>query len=499
MSMDKKVILTLFVILTFLTACQKSSVSNAEVGNNGTSADIGEIQTEMKSDDLDNDPETQPNVEATVTENVQTSSKPMQSVQYSDAFSSADGTVQFTMEIDDEVLDVPMPEVLVAPHFLTAEDARRIAGVLFGEADFYEAEPRFAPIYSKEDIQEKLARWEPYAGDPSVDAYIQEYSTLQETAPLENPHTPCQWEFKKESFYYEVEEDVLKSDISDENDNIRASVKVDGIPYIYDVATRNRSDFKLNNIYAYPYDGMSSLSIDQQIFQRQLCETDEPDEDTIATIQKKAETMLTQMEMGEWVVDECYVETVDFSDNLGYAIHVNAVPAFQGVPATRIPQLTSLRNTSEEASNYYLSDVHFAFSANGELVDFSLYSPVDVKQVINESVAVLPMTEIMQIAKNLFTRTDYYEYDRLKLLDVTQEKLSCQVSIGHISYGLSRIKVPETDESYYYVPAVTFYGNIQYTGNETGNVYSIDAPYEWGFPLLSLNAVDGTVVNSANR
>ncbi len=225
---------------------------------------------------------------------------------------------------------------------------------------------------------------------------------------------------------------MLKSDISDENDNIRASVKVDGIPYIYDVATRNRSDFKLNNIYAYPYDGMSPLSIDQQIFQRQLCETDEPDEDTIATIQKKAETMLTQMEMGEWVVDECYVETVDFSDNLGYVIHVNAVPAFQGVPATRIPQLTSLRNTSEEASNYYLSDVHFAFSANGELVDFSLYSPVDVKQVINESVTVLPMTEIMQIAKNLFTRTDYYEYDRLKLLDVTQEKLSCQVSIGHI-------------------------------------------------------------------
>ena len=68
MSMDKKVILTLFVILTFLTACQKSPVSNAEVGNNGTSADIGEIQTEMKSDDLDNDPETQPNVETTVTE-----------------------------------------------------------------------------------------------------------------------------------------------------------------------------------------------------------------------------------------------------------------------------------------------------------------------------------------------------------------------------------------------------------------------------------------------
>ncbi len=136
MSMDKKVILTLFVILTFLTACQKSPVSNAEVGNNGTSADIGEIQTEMKSDDLDNDPETQPNVETTVTENVQTSSKPMQSVQYSDAFSSADGTVQFTMEIDDEVLDVPMPEVLVAPHFLTAEDARRIAGVLFGKPIF---------------------------------------------------------------------------------------------------------------------------------------------------------------------------------------------------------------------------------------------------------------------------------------------------------------------------------------------------------------------------
>lgn len=98
--------------------------------------------------------------------------------------------------------------------------------------------------------------------------------------------------------------------------------------------------------------------------------------------------MLAQMALGEWIVDECYLETVDFSDTSEYIIHINAVPAFHGVAALRRPQLTSLRSTSAYASNYYLSDVHFAFGGNGDLVDFSLYSPVDVKKTINENVLV---------------------------------------------------------------------------------------------------------------
>lgn len=496
-------IIVLSLISLLLCGCQSAPDEHSVISKNDGSFDINVIQSATESSntpkDLDEVPETQSCEATEESDNVLLSSNPVKTLQYSDSFSSTDNTVQFILEIDNEILDLPMPVVEVTPHVLTSEDARRVASALFGKADFYEAEPRFAPTYSKSDIQEKLARWIPYGGDPSVDAFIKEYTLLQETAPVENPHTPCQWEFKKESYYYESQEDVLQSDTSNDNDNIRASVKANGIPYIYDVATRNRSDFKLNNIYAYPYDGMSPKSIDQLIFQQQMCETDEPDAVTIAAIQKKAETMLAQMALGEWVVDECYTETVDFIDSTGYIIYVNAVPAFHGVPAIRIPQLTNLKSTSTYASNYYLSDVHFAFSSNGDLVDFSLYSPVDVKQTINENVLVLPMDDIMQIAKKQLTLTDYYEYDRLKLLDVTQEQLSCQVSLGHISYGLSRVKVPNTDESYYYVPAVTFYGNIQYTGSESGNIFYLDAPYEWGFPLLSVNAVDGTVINTTNQ
>lgn len=488
--MQLRKLIALCLIPILLCGCQSAPDENVVISKNDGSFDINVIQSATKpSEVLSESSATYPSNEAPFS----------QAIQYTDTFFSTDDTVQFTLTIDNEVTNSSMPVVEVSPHFLTEEDAKRVAYVLFGERDYYEAEPRFAPVYSKADILEKLARWAPYGGDPSVDSYIKKYTVLLESAPADNPHMPCQWEYKKETFYYESPDNASAADTSNDNDDIRASVKVNGIPYIYDVATRNRTDFKLNNIYAYPYDGLSPRSIDYQIFQHQLCQTDKPDAKTIAAVQEKAETMLEQMELGEWVVDECSLETVDYYDVPEYIIHVNAVPAFQGVAASRKPQLTNLKSTSAYASNYYLTDVQLALNANGDIVNFSLYSPVDVKEIINEDVQVLPMDEVIQLAKKQFTLSDYYEYDHLKLIESIQEELSCQVEIGYIDYGLTRVKVPNTDESYYYVPAVVFYGNIQFCGKGTGNIYDVEAPYEWGFPLLTLNAIDGTVINSTNQ
>ena len=109
-------------------------------------------------------------------------------LQYSDRFESTDGTVVFTFNIDVEAGNPQMPIVEVVPHYFTTDDAQRVASVLFPNAIFYEAEPRFSPLYSKSDIQDKLARWMPFAGSKSVDNFIKEYTILMETAPNENPH-----------------------------------------------------------------------------------------------------------------------------------------------------------------------------------------------------------------------------------------------------------------------------------------------------------------------
>ena len=485
----RKVIL-LCVTAAFLCGCQKSPDENIVVSKNDGSFDVAKIQSATEPSEIHG---------VSITTEPIHEVEEIQTIQYIDNFVSTDGTVEFMLDINEKIDDNPMPVVEVVPHYLTEEDAKRVAVVLFGEADFYEAEPRFSPVYSKADIQEKLARWAPYGGDVGVDNYIKEYTLLLESAPEENPHTPCQWEFKKETFYYESPEEAAKVDTSNDNDDIRAATKVNGVPYIYNVATRDRSDFKLNNIYAYPYDGLSPRSIDLQIFQHQLCQTDKPTTEVMEKIQSKAETMLEQMALGDWKVDECYLEEINIYEEPEYIIHVNAVPMFQGISVSRKPQLTNLKSKSVYAANYYLTDVQFEFSANGEIVNFSLYSPVEIKEIINENVQVLSIDEMVQLAKKQFMLSDYHEYDYLKLIESSQENLTSQVSIRRIDYGLTRVKVPNTDDSYYYVPAVVFYGNIQFIGDETGNIYEVDAPSEDGFPLLTLNAVDGTVINSTNQ
>ena len=83
-------------------------------------------------------------------------------VKESAAFVSNDGTIEFYLNIDDEVIGEAIPEVRVVPHFFTGEEAKHVATVLFGDAQFYEDEPYELVQFSKGEIQEKLdpePRW----------------------------------------------------------------------------------------------------------------------------------------------------------------------------------------------------------------------------------------------------------------------------------------------------------------------------------------------------
>ena len=76
-----------------------------------------------------------------------------------------------------------------------------------------------------------------------------------------------------------------------------------------------------------------------------------------------------------------------------------------------------------------------------------------------------------------------------------QEEISCIVDISQIEYGLSRVLVKNTTESYYYVPVLVFRGNIQYQGMSTGTIYFDFADYGVDLDtLLWVNAVDGSII-----
>lgn len=481
-----RICMVLLILQFLLSSCQQSPNANIVTSKNDGSFDVNTVISASEHRDPD----------AT------------QSAVYGEKFYSTDGTVQFLLSIDETVTAVGMPVVEVEPHYLTEQEAERVAKVLFCDTEYYEAEIMLSPVYSRSDIQEKIERWSQYTNNVSVESlfgekredtvdlvkkFIADYTQQMTVAPTDNPHVPCKWEYQKESYYYFPPEMIANT--SNDNDMIRASLVSGDIHYIYNVEKRNGDDYKISYISAYLDDGIGPDFIDVLIFRAKLCRTNEPTEDQLSMVKAKAESMLQQMMLGDWLVDECYLETKYYGDVPEYIIHVNAVPVLNGVPAIRSPQLTNLTSEESYASNYYLTDAKFEFSANGELVSFCMYSPIDIKSIVNDNVAVMSIDKLVNKAKTHLSLSDYYEYGFGPVIDSVDEELGCIVNIIDLEYNLTRVKVPNTDESYYYIPGISLIGNVEYYGKDTGNVYFTND----SITLVTLNGVDGSVVKTTNE
>ena len=445
-------------------------------------------------------------------------------VQYTDSFTSTDGSVEFTLNIENEIPAAEMPVVEVVPHTLTSEDVKRVANILFGDAEFYEATPMLSPVYSKSEIQERLNRWSQYTTvdaleellgerDDGEEYYadavevvkksIEEYTLLYENAPEENPNKLCEWTFKPDSYYFYSAEEVAEMDTSDDNEGIEAAVTINGIPYSLSASRRDKDDFKINSITVFPNSGTSPHGIDNDHFQAVLCRTEKPSDDAMRDIKVRAQNMLDAMELGEWLVDDCYLEITEIGSATEYVVHVTAVPVFNDVPAIRRPQFGNLKSDAAYASNYYLTDVEFKFSARGDLLFFSLYSAIDMKGVINGNVATLAMDDLIDKAKTHMSLSEAGEFGLPQVIVEAMEQNSgedivCRVSITELEYGLTRVKAPNTDDSYYYVPAIFLRGTSGYFGADSGEQYGEEIMDNGLSLFLVLNAIDGTVVEIYN-
>ena len=155
-----------------------------------------------------------------------------------------------------------------------------------------------------------------------------------------------------------------------------------------------------------------------------------------------------------------------------------------------------------------MTDANFEFSANGDILAFSMFSPVDEKETLNANVQTKSWGELIELAKNHLTLSDYYDYGMPPdFLNVFQEsvgeKVTCKVDLCQLEYGLLRVKVPNTDESYYYVPGMILYGTIDYLGKDSGDILASSGdPILCNsriVPLVALNAVDGSIIELGNE
>ena len=494
--MKKYIKISLIVLtLIILSACQNSPVQDIVTSKNDGSFDINILQT------------------ATIPEQEIAST----SWNYTEQFTSTDGKVNFLLQLTKDLPQTAMPVIQASPHYLTEEDAKRVANVLFPNATFYESVLALdSNMLSKNDLQEKISRWSKYTSTDTLSTLfphdsnyyqqreqivealkssIEHYTKLYESAPDGNPHALCEWTFKPASLYLFSEEDLHGLDLSKDNEAIEAMLKYHDIPYYLAITKRNQQDFKLNSIFAYPETGYSPRSIDEYILRAELTRTPQPTQDQMLAICEHAQELLDKMELGVWKVDNYSLDTVDIGNFTEYTINVSAVPVIEGVLVGRREQSMNLLSDSLFASNYYISDVQFKFSSEGELLYFEMQSPIDVTYIVNDNVATMNFDELMDKAKTYFLHSDGNHYGINMIAGSTNEEIVCNVTVSEIEYALTRVKVPNTDESYYYIPSIILRGNIEIVGAESGTLYSTKTNLE----LLTLNAVDGTVINSTNE
>ncbi len=440
-----------------------------------------------------------------------------QEVQYSDCFFSTDDSVEFRFSIEEIFPLKDMPIIEVEPHMLTEEDVQRVAYALFGEQDYYELNSFLDPEFSKDELQERISRWAQYSNDSAlrelygnqpydkelIQTFIERYTQEMENALDESTKELTQWEFRNGSVYWNSAGKNRKLNPEAYNDEIRLTIKTNGVQYLFSAATRDTATSKLNNITAFPFSEISPGDIDNHIFYAILCRTGAPTQEQIEHAKHLAEQALQQMELGDWVVDQCYVGSNFYQKENEYVIHVNAVPAFSGVPAARQDQFSGLSNNETEyAFNYYLTNVHFEYTADGKLANFELDSPVDIVENINSNVQTMELEALIDRAKEHLKLSDYYEYGLGGVLDSIKERedLTCIVTIDELGYDLIRVKVPNSNDSYYYVPGVVFSGTVEYYGKESGELYYVyrdsSKEHEDHKTLLVLNAVDGTILRT---
>lgn len=442
-----------------------------------------------------------------------------QHIVISDSFSSTDGSVEFVFDISKNISTDNVPVVQVQPHFLTEADVKKVATSLFGDADFYEARPLLGATYCVDEIQTKIVRWADYSNatalyelygrqqdnlEELVKSFIEEYTIKCETAPINTPKQKAEWRFRKASYYTLPEDRVKLADLSMDNDEIAVELLSDGLPYRFVASTRNKNDFKLNYITTYLYDGISPNMIDERIFKSKLCRSSAPTDQQILDAKLTASSMLGKMGLGEWYVDNAQVETTYYGDIPEYSIRITATPVFNTANVIRQPQLSNLKSKDVFASNYYLTDAEFLFSPNGQLIRFVMYSPVDIEKVIADNVKMLEMEEQFNCAKSILALSEYRDYllsqEHIEELEKTnKEPLICRVKISDFEYGLTRVKAPNTDDIYYYVPGILLKGAIDYLGKNSHNIYAstgLELGDERILSLITINSIDGTIIRN---
>lgn len=274
------------------------------------------------------------------------------------------------------------PSVEVIPHFITGEDARRVAELLLPGIEFYEMEKEGAERYSKEEAQRKIDFYTGYTGGMDNDTYAMaedgtDLSTREvidrsvaywkrqlDAAGQENPHTPCDWTMKSDSHYFDVE--------AEEGKNVLFAMAMAGdLDYTLCATAIDQPDreWKISSIsLQLP---VQQGNLEDRIYRALVCQTTEPSQEQVDFLKERVQGWLDAMDLGSWQVTDSSVKTQPRADWTEYSVCFDAVPVLNGAALDE--------NQALAGEAYGKSHAFFELTAKGDLLRFMLYSPVDEK------------------------------------------------------------------------------------------------------------------------
>lgn len=422
------------------------------------------------------------------------------SASYQAVFQDARGTTTYHIDIAPGTVS-PIPSSVEAfPRPITGEDMERVARALLGDAPFYEKEPSSNPQYSRQQYQQMLNRWESYLssgemtslfgvnqGPDRLEALKQNIEIVGKaliTAPEENPLTPCDWTLKKERVYNDQPWEIYDRPLSEDGDWLVATAEKDGLGYTYMVIQDDLDDYRLRR-YLIQLGGASLYpSMDRKLAWAKLCRTEPPTDQQIRDVQSKVLGLLARMDFGQWAISSAQVEVDSTVSPYEYKVRVIAVPMIcDGIPVIQDHMVTE-GSADGAASAYLPTQAKFLMSANGDLLDMELDTPVEIREVTNGTLAPLSFEKLMELTRQTLIDTEQSPVYRNG--EPYPEPLLCNAYIRQVSYAMTSSTEQTGTESFFYTPCFLLHGDVEFYGADSGKVYDTQ-PHTF----VCLDAVDG--------
>ena len=428
--------------------------------------------------------------------------------QYS--FMSDDGIVQYRFTGTAKLLDVERIPVLLAEiRFRTPGEVEKICRVLCGDNPIYEyTEQMTKPNLEEEILQIRKsldpdAMYEYYQGNSELIEQAKQFleqrlELLEEqyqTASDQIGYQPCNFIFMPDSYWHTT------SGLSGgDGDSITAVSEVDGVPMYMQEFQHNGTDYRMDNYYYYP-DERSAMSFGKKaadIYQKEPI-TEEDAQDYIA----KIEATLDKMGIGTWKCSGYRIDETEFYGRPRYSLYTEWTPYYEGIPVTKQPQIWNLKSDGVFVAKYRYEELSLEYTS-GRVIIMTYFSPLGVKEIVNENVEILPYDEIMdRIIKQLamtYTKQSVAQSLEWILFDPETGNLKplegATVLVKGIELGYVRINVPDSETEFYFVPGWTVTGTLV-PGNEYVNEDVLHEEWveESTTTLLCINAIDGSVID----